>query len=82
MYSLQPLMSCPLRMSVARVVRAAVWEQGPGEVRAGQEGAEGGAILLHHLDPEPDPLVLLYHDLVDACGQPGVRHGRVAGLVL
>ena len=45
----------------------------PGEVGAGQEGAEGGAALLHHLNPEPNPLAVLLHDLVDACDQPPVR---------
>ena len=67
------------QMTRARAGHSAVREQAPGEVGAGQEGAEGGAALLHHLDPEPDPLALLLHDLVDARYQPPVRRGRVEG---
>ena len=66
-------------MTGAQAGHPAVREQAPGEVGAGQEGAEGGAALLHHLDPEPDPLALILHDLVDARGQPTVRCGRVEG---
>ena len=61
------------QMTRARAGHAAVREQTPGEVGAGQEGAKTGATLLHHLDPEPDPFV------VDAFGQPPVRRGWVEG---
>ena len=67
------------QMTQAQARHAAVWEQAFGEVRAGQEGAEGGTDLLHHLDPEPNPLALLLHDLVDAHDQPPVRCGKLEG---
>ena len=54
------------QMTRAQAGHAAAREQAPGEVGAGQEGAEGGAALPHHLDPEPYPFALLLHDLVDA----------------
>ena len=42
-------------------------------------GAQGGAALLHDLNPEPDPLALLPHDLGDALYQPAVWRCRVEG---
>ena len=54
-------------------------EQAPREVRGDQEGAQGGAALLHHLDPEPDLLAFLLHDLVYTIDKPPVRRGWVEG---
>merc|ERR1711911_214808 len=55
-----PGIICPgSEMTRARVLHAAVRVEAPGEVRPGQEGAQGGATLLHDLDPEPDPFTLL-----------------------
>ena len=43
------------QMTRALLSHVAVREQAPGEVRPGQDGAERGAALLHHLDLEPYP---------------------------
>ena len=67
------------QMTRARAGHPAVREQAPGEVGAGQEGAQGGAALLHHLNPEPDLLAHLLHDLVYTIDEPPVRCGRVEG---
>ena len=75
-----PGIVCPSsEMTWASIVHAAIRVQTPREVGPGQEGAKGGAALLHHLDAEPNPLALLPHDTGDSLDQPAVWCGRVEG---
>ena len=66
-----PRTRSPPCTSSSRVFHAA-----PGEIRPGQEGAQGGAALLHDLYSEPDPFALLPHDPGNALDQPGNRCAR------